>query len=112
MEAKDPAVYNRGDTFMSLESNVSDITTDLATTTSTCCTRKRSDVSSMESSKHRKRESITDNSLLSTGKYTKRLSNPRLHFPKECVLIGKDDKGKEVQPLGSIIENTLHKRGP
>ena len=96
MKQKNPAVYNNADTFMSPESNVSDITTDSATTTSTCRKRK-SDDSSMSSSNSKFRYHITDNSLHPNGKYTKRLFNPRAHFPKECVLIGADDKGKRVR---------------
>ena len=96
MKDKNPAVYNNTDTFMSPESNVSDITTDSATTTSTLRKRKRDD-SSTTSSKRQGREHITDSSLLPTGKYTKRLFNARLHFPQECVLIGTNDKGKEVR---------------
>ena len=96
MNQKNPEVYNNADTFMSPESNVSDITTDSATTTSTCRERK-SDDSSMSSSNSKFRYHITDNSLRPNGKYTKRLFNPRAHFPKECVLIGADDKGKRVR---------------
>ena len=83
MKDKNPAVYNNVDTFMSPESNVSDITTDSTTTTSTVRKRKRGDDSSTTSSKRQGREHITDSSLLPTGKYTKRLFNARLHFHRK-----------------------------
>ena len=73
MKDKNPAVYNNTDTFMSPESDVSDINTDSTTTTSTLCKRKRDD-SSTTSSKRQGREHITDSSLLPTGQYTKQLS--------------------------------------